>query len=183
MLDENKNGIRGVWDILNKLSKGGTKKIIYPEYFIDNHDNNYDMNNVVNRMNKFFVNVGPELAARISDQGRDTMIGTLIKNNSHSIFLSAVDELEVKTIVRNCNIKFSTDCDDIDMALVKRVIDSISKPFTYICNLSLQTGSFPQNMKTAKVIPLFKQGNKHLYTNYRPVSLLSQFSKNPGKTF
>lgn len=132
MLDKNKNGIRGVWDILNKLSKGGTKKIIYPEYFIDNHDNNYDMNNVVNRMNQFFVNVGPELAARISDQGRDTMIGTLIKNNSHSIFLSAVDELEVKTIVRNCNNKFSTDCDDIDMALVKRVIDSISKPLTYL---------------------------------------------------
>lgn len=38
-------------------------------------------------------------------------------------------------------------------------------------------------MKTAKVIPLFKQGNKHLYTNYRPVSLLSQFSKILEKLF
>jgi len=32
-------------------------------------------------------------------------------------------------------------------------------------------------MKTAKVIPLFKAGNKQCFNNYRPVSVLSQFSK------
>ena len=38
-------------------------------------------------------------------------------------------------------------------------------------------------MKRAKVIPLYKTGNKHQFTNYRPVSLLSQFSKILEKPF
>ena len=38
-------------------------------------------------------------------------------------------------------------------------------------------------MKIAKVIPLYKTGDKHHYTNYRPVSLLSQFSKILEKVF
>lgn len=63
------------------------------------------------------------------------------------------------------------------MTLIKKVIDSIINPLTYICNLSFTTGSFPQKMKIAKIIPLYKAGEKHHFTNYRPVSLLCQFSK------
>uniref|UniRef100_A0A8C6UW15 Reverse transcriptase domain-containing protein n=4 Tax=Neogobius melanostomus TaxID=47308 RepID=A0A8C6UW15_9GOBI len=70
-----------------------------------------------------------------------------------------------------------TDCFDIDMTLVKQIIHSIVKPLTYICNLSFQTGTVPNKMKIAKVIPIHKNGNKHIFTNYRPVSLLPQFSK------
>lgn len=63
------------------------------------------------------------------------------------------------------------------MSLIKDIIYFVVKPFTYICNLSFQTGIFPQKMKIAKVIPIYKNGNKHSFTNYRPISLLSQFSK------
>ena len=38
-------------------------------------------------------------------------------------------------------------------------------------------------MKIAEVIPLYKSGNKHHFTNYRPVSLLPQFSKILEKLF
>ncbi len=38
-------------------------------------------------------------------------------------------------------------------------------------------------MKTAKVIPMYKTGNKHHFTNYRPISLLPQFSKILEKLF
>lgn len=43
--------------------------------------------------------------------------------------------------------------------------------------MSFQTGVFPKKMKIAKVIPLYKTGDKNNFTNYRPVSLLPQFSK------
>ena len=57
------------------------------------------------------------------------------------------------------------------------------RPFTYICNKSFSEGTFPEQMKTAKVIPLFKSGDKSQFTNYRPVSLLPQFSQVLEKLF
>uniref|UniRef100_A0A672F466 Reverse transcriptase domain-containing protein n=1 Tax=Salarias fasciatus TaxID=181472 RepID=A0A672F466_SALFA len=69
------------------------------------------------------------------------------------------------------------------MTTVKNVIHSIANPLTYICNLSFTTGAFPQKMKMAKVIPLYRSGDSKLYSNYRPVSLLCQFSKVLEKLF
>ena len=43
--------------------------------------------------------------------------------------------------------------------------------------MSFQTGGFPSSMKLAKNIPVFKSGSKAEFNNYRPISLLSQFSK------
>ena len=48
------------------------------------------------------------------------------------------------------------------MCTVKNVIECIARPLTHICNQSLQTGVFPNNMKTAKVIPIHKTGDKHI---------------------
>ena len=65
------------------------------------------------------------------------------------------------------------------MIIVKQVISHIVKPLSYICNMSLTSGIFPNNMKIAKVIPLYKANGKNEFTNnyYRPVFLLPQFSK------
>jgi len=140
------------------------------------------MENIVNSFNSFFVNVGPELAGEIPDQGINQCNQT-IKRNPYSIFLSATDEQEVINIVLKCKSKLSTDCHDIDMIIVKKVIKYIAKPLTHICNLSFQSGCFPNKMKIAKVIPLYENERKHSYTNYRPISLLPQFSKILEKLF
>ena len=51
------------------------------------------------------------------------------------------------------------------------------QPLTHILNLSLCQGVFPQELKIAKVIPLYKSGDTKIINNYRPVSVLSVFSK------
>ena len=56
-------------------------------------------------------------------------------------------------------------------------MSSVVDPFTHICNLSFSNRVVPSSMKVAKIIPLFKSGDKTKFTNYRPVALLSQFSK------
>ncbi len=39
------------------------------------------------------------------------------------------------------------------------------------------TGIFPDKLKIAKVLPLFKKDDENLFTNYRPISLLPTISK------
>ncbi|KAI0229832.1 hypothetical protein LSAT2_019757, partial [Lamellibrachia satsuma] len=41
----------------------------------------------------------------------------------------------------------------------------------------------PNDMKLAKIIPVFKSGDRFQFSNYRPISLLSQFSKILEKIF
>jgi hypothetical protein len=50
-------------------------------------------------------------------------------------------------------------------------------PLRHIINRSLETGYVPQQFKIAKVIPLFKAGDRSLPDNYQPISLLSCFTK------
>ena len=69
------------------------------------------------------------------------------------------------------------------MCLVKTLIPYLVIPLEHIFNISLQAGVFPDGMKIARVIPLFKNGNINDFTNYRPISLLSQFSKILEKIF
>jgi len=85
--------------------------------------------------------------------------------------------MEVMKVIRDCKNKTSQDIYNIDMRIVRNVAEEIINPFTYICNLSFQFGHFPSQMKTAKVIPILKSGDKHYFNNYRPISLLPQFSK------
>lgn len=136
---------------------------------------------MANKFNDYFVNIGPSLAKKISYlEGNVNNIDTLLEWNTNSMFLKVVEEPEIMDIVRESKNKKSTD---YDMTTVKKIIEGISKPLKYICNLSLQTGLFPNKMKTAKVIQSYKTGSKHLFTNYRLVSLLPQFSKILEKLF
>ena len=99
------------------------------------------------------------------------------------MFINPVNEDEVANIVKSCKPKHSQDCDDINMYVFSKVSDQIVKPLVHIFNLSFSSGMFPSEMKTAKVIPLFKSRNRSDFSNYRPISLLSQFSKVIDKLF
>ena len=93
------------------------------------------------------------------------------------MFLTAVEESEIIEIAHKCKNKTSTDYIDIDMKKVKEVIHGISKPLTHICNLSFKTGKFPKKMKIAKVIPLYKTGDKYHFTNYSLFHCFLNFQK------
>ena len=67
------------------------------------------------------------------------------------------------------------DC--LDVNIITSVYEFIKKPLLKIFNESINLGIFPENMKIAKVTPIFKSGKKELLTNYRPTSILSCFSK------
>ena len=58
------------------------------------------------------------------------------------------------------------------MTLIKDIIQYILEPLKKIFNLSIQTNTFPDNIKIAIIKPLYKTNDKQLISNYRPISLL-----------
>ena len=71
----------------------------------------------------------------------------------------------------------SPGLDDIPIKIIKTVINNIALPLCHIYNSSLNNGVFPKNLKLAKIIPVYKKGEKCKLSNYRPISVLSSFSK------
>ena len=59
-----------------------------------------------------------------------------------------------------------------------KIIGSLISPwFASLANESFQAGICSHTLKVAKVVSLFRKGNPELLSNYRPISLLSIFSK------
>ena len=71
----------------------------------------------------------------------------------------------------------SSGHDELSTSFLKRIIGSIITPLVHICNLSLLTGVFPSSFKLPKVIPVHKKDNTMIVSNYRPISILPNFSK------
>ena len=55
--------------------------------------------------------------------------------------------------------------------------NDISEQLTVLFNLSFTSGSFPTNLKTSKVTPIYKKYSKLKCSNYRPIYLLSNIEK------
>ena len=61
--------------------------------------------------------------------------------------------------------------------VAKTCMEGFIEPITYLINESLTSGVFPSELKLTRVVPIFKSGDPSLLTNYRPISVLSFFSK------
>ena len=73
--------------------------------------------------------------------------------------------------------KNSCGQDNISTNLLKFIIDPLLIPISHIFNLSFKSGFIPTTLKTAKCVPIYKSGDMQDFSNYRPISLLSTFSK------
>ena len=95
----------------------------------------------------------------------------------YSMFTHPTDIAEVIDIVRNFKGNKSPGADEISQQVVKSSIFLSAKPLNHILNISMARGVFPDKLKIAKVIPIFKSEDKKLMNNDRPIFVLPVFSK------
>ena len=67
--------------------------------------------------------------------------------------------------------------DGIHPKVLRELADVIATPLNIIYNKSLSTGKIPESWKKANITPIYKKGNRHLPSNYRPISLTPVASK------
>ena len=94
-----------------------------------------------------------------------------------SLELYPTDENEICTIAKSFKNNKAPGLDEYSPKIIKNVISYISEPLCHIFNQSMLEGIFPDELKKAKVTPVFKSGDKRDFTNYRPISVLPVFSK------
>lgn len=132
---------------------------------------------ISNIFNTYFSSIGPSLAAKIIAPVQIKYTDYLPKINVDQFRLKPVNNFTIIQIIDSLKTKPSCGYDDISNILLKHSKYIISHTIATIINQTIKTGIFPDKLKIAKVIALPKSNNYSQCSNYRPISLLSVFSK------
>ena len=131
---------------------------------------------VANALNLHFCNIGKNIASKIKQPDKDYS-KYLLNPIQNTFYLSPVDESEITKEIQNLKVKKSPGNDDIRPGIIKTSCSILTRPLTHVFNVSFSSGIMPDIWNIAKVIPIFKCGERNLPGNYRPISLLSCFEK------
>ena len=172
-----KNVIRKTWDTLKDIINKKKSKSEFPPHFSEGDTKVIGAKNIAEKFNEYFTGIGPNLANEI-DVSNKSLFETYLRAPSPSVFYFQYTEPKhVEKLIHSLKPKNSAGHDNISSKLLKEIVDIISRPISIIINQSLCTGIFPDKLKLAKVIPLFKKDDDKIFGNYRPISLLSSISK------
>ena len=130
---------------------------------------------IADGFNKFFVSIGNKLAECFlyHPEANGSSIGTC---NSTFTIAPITSEFVSKYIIQ-LNSNKATGLDKISARMIKDAATVITPSITKLFNLSIQETIFPTIWKTARIIPIYKSGDKQDPTNYRPISILPTISK------
>jgi hypothetical protein len=179
------NKTKTTWDII-KMVTG--KRINNTEVHFLNVEGNLIDNHqlIVDSLNNYFLSVLKKINSNSAKSDHSVEFDT-DKHRSYltQAFPTPFPEMEskpatakeIENIIRSLKPKKSNGYDEISVNILKASAPAIISPLTYICNRVLSGGVFPSRLKYSEIIPLFKTGDKTNMMNYRPISLLTSFSK------
>ena len=173
----NISDIKKTWSKINEVLCRKSKKADLPDYFLDGNKILRENVDIADCFNKFFANIGPDLANSIKGPMGQSYKDYLKKKIESNFVFDTVDNTYVLKLIQNLKSKPSFGHDGLSSIMLKEISSSISPILTCIINQSLCTGIFPESLKIAKIIPVYKKENPHITDNYRPVSLLPILSK------
>ena len=133
-----------------------------------------DPQKICEAFNVHFATIGEKIGKNIKSHESTP---PLLHNLPNSFFFSPATPEEIYSLIGNIKIKQAVRENDIDNKLLKLSNTIISPFLSNIFNSCMQQGEFPNSLKIAEVVPVFKKGDSNLLTNYRPIWILSQISK------
>jgi hypothetical protein len=176
-LKNNSKNLKQTWKILNeainkKGAKNPTSEIIFNGVTINNP---FD---IAQKFNQFFTSIAAKLSEDINPSNLTTGIDDAPSTEARFTMSSLpITYDELLSTIDCLQDKKTPDFNNVLLFLLKKVIVNISEPLLHIFNCSLSSFTVPDQMKIAKVVPIFKSGNINDINNYRPISLLCSFSK------
>ena len=169
-----KNDVKKTWNTIKQAIYSRRHKPKYPEFFKANGVNIFDKTEIANEFNKYFINIGLELANSLDTNGKRPYFSYLGPKARSRFSFRLIDSSTISKLISSLPTKSSAGPDGISSIILKEVRDEIAPILTIAINQSLTHGIFPSELKIAKVLPLFKdKGEPTEFGNYRPISLLN----------
>jgi len=172
----NKSDVKATWKTISSVLSRNSQTDTLPEYLILDNQKLSTPEEVVNGFNAHFSTVGSKLIDSIGNSNasyRDFM-----PDQPEAAFsFCPVNQEEVERTIDQLKPKSCSTTDGISSKLLKALKPVISPPLTFLINQTIRTGRFPDALKIAKVRAIFKKGDKHDPSNFRPISILPAISK------
>ena len=124
-------------------------------------------------LNTFFSTIGSDLNSKFDS----SLNFSLIDKVRATMLLLGTNEKEIECILDKLSNKISEDQYGISNKFFKAVKCTMAPILTDLINRSIADGIYPNCLKTAKVVPIHKFGDKSVCSNYRPISLLPTLGK------
>ncbi|OWF47171.1 RNA-directed DNA polymerase from transposon BS [Mizuhopecten yessoensis] len=123
-----------------------------------------------NLLNEYFCSI-----TRINE--RNVRVPDIAPKTNKTFDSIRLNYTEIMDVLQILKLGKASGQDEISHYMLKNVCHTICKPLELLFNISLSAGVYPKLWKLAKVMPLFKKGDRHSPLNYRPISLLSTVGK------
>ena len=175
-LENSKFNMFKTWKTVKSLLPYSSKKSSTPEKIKYNDEIFSNPLNVAKHFCDYFSKIGLKLASKISSH-EDNAFKTYLEISLPSLFLCPTTYFEVLQEINSLKNKKSCGYDKTPVHFFKVAAKVLATPLSILFSYSFRHEIFTDCLKTAKVVPIFKKGDKNEISNYRPISLLSTFSK------
>ena len=171
------NSVKGnsgkTWNVINEILNRNNGSMAPNKLVLGNNGGRVitDCTNIANEFCKYFSEIGPNLASKISD---DINFQNYLKQSrSNSFFFRPVVPGDIIKELRSLDSSKTPGYDFThDPLLTIHAAEYIAGPIAHIINLSIPHGVFPDCLKVAKITPVYKKGCPFDVGNYRPISIL-----------
>ena len=174
---ENAKDIRKTWTGIKSIINIRTLPKCQPTSMMIDKELITDPSKVEEGFNNYFSSIAEKLQQNIifGDNNLSKYLNTPLNYN---FLFKSVDTNEIILIIDSLENSKATGPHSIPTEILKTIKLNICHPLKEIINLSFATGIYPDKLKIAKVIPIFKnKGDQLILSNYRPISLLSNINK------
>ena len=162
----------GIREIIN-ISKKRTTDITSIQNGNKTVTNSYEK---ASEFNKLFYSIAKQIEETLI-KPKHKYYEYLKNPNANPLFISPTNSDEVLSVIKELKNNESTGPSSIPSKFLKLFQTALSKPISLIANLSFSSGTFPNSLKIADVIPIFKKDHRTICSNCRPILLLSNISK------
>ena len=165
-----KNDMRNTWVTIKEIIIRESKTNV-PESFQINNVLTKDKTIIANGFNTYFANIGYNLASKMKNYSNAAYDAFLSNPSLSSFTFQPITEETILNIIDKLKSKNSQSHGGLSSKYLKLIKHETSKAITLIVNQSLNTGVFPDKLKCAKVIPIYKKEIIKILT----IIVLSQF--------